>query len=574
MSRPIPEKIGRYTILCELGVGGMATVYLGRSRGLGDFERLFAIKMIHANLCEVPEFVSLFLNEARIAARIHHPHVVPVYDIDIEDERYYLSMDYVSGETLQLALKATWNEGLAFPIDVAAHAVASVCEGLHAAHELQDPDGDPLGVVHRDVAPQNIILGYDGIVRIMDFGIAKALDQVSLTQPGTWRGSVPYLAPEQVQPSSEIDRRTDVFALGVVLWETTVGQRLFQHHTELGTVARILGMEIPRPSKLREGYPQELEKIVMRSLERDPEKRFQTAQEMGDALRRSLVSSGICTTSTTIQRFLGEAFGERRGQRRAMERNASSVQVTGRIESLPVVPVPSDLLRPVKTMVEPIDDPKMVRLVTEINAVPTGAVSVSPVPGDFGEQPETEVSEVPKVRPPSRKTSRPLRATSAMREKPRRTPMLALLALPLLLAAGLAFWLLSSSDEPTAVKEEELTELESGEPVEDGEESLVAGSVSITDMAGDGGKKGTVAFYFRVIPTSAKVHVNGEPLESDLVVPKSRTRYTIRFSNPGHHPQVVTVSAEASRLIEAKLKPASKNRKRKRIRRRRRRAAR
>src|SRR5687768_2317226 len=131
--RSVPEKIGRYTILTELGVGGMSTVYLARSRGLGDFERLFALKMIHENLCELPEFVSLFLNEARIAARIHHPNVVPVYDIDIENGQYYLSMDYISGETLQLALQMTWNHDQPFPVDIAAHVVASACEGLHAA---------------------------------------------------------------------------------------------------------------------------------------------------------------------------------------------------------------------------------------------------------------------------------------------------------------------------------------------------------------------------------------------------------------------------------------------------------
>src|SRR5688572_5161089 len=240
--RSLPEKIGRYTILCELGIGGMATVYLGRSGGVGDFQRLFAIKMIHDNLCEIPEFVSLFLNEARIAARIHHPHVAAVYDIDIEDGRYYLSMDYISGETLQLALQMTWNNDLPFPLEIAAHVVACAADGLHAAHELRDDEGDPLGVVHRDVAPQNIILGYDGIVRVMDFGIAKALDRVSLTDPGTLRGSVPYMAPEQVNRQT-IDRRSDIFALGVVLWETTVGKRLFQHRTAIGTIARILGME-------------------------------------------------------------------------------------------------------------------------------------------------------------------------------------------------------------------------------------------------------------------------------------------------------------------------------------------
>ncbi len=539
----IPEKIGRYTILCELGVGGMATVYLGRSRGLGDFERLFAIKMIHENLCESPEFVSLFLNEARIAARIHHPHVVPVYDIDIEDGRYYLSMDYVSGETLQLALQATWNNDVAFPLDVAAHVVACACEGIHAAHELEDADGDSLGVVHRDVTPQNIILGYDGIVRVMDFGIAKALDQVSLTQPGTLRGSVPYMAPEQVN-HQPIDRRADVFALGVVLWEITVGKRLFAHHTAIGTIARIVGMEIPRPSTERAGYPDVLEQIVMKSLERDPERRYQTAEDMGEALRRFLVASGICTTSTTIRGFVEDRFGERQRERRTMERSASSVRAAGEVSSMPLVRVPSDLLSSVQPPAEPIDDPAIARRIREVNAVPTVILS-----NEFETQPATEVTQLPRP-----KSVAPQRPRTLSRSAWRIWSALAgVLLAVILLAAGATIW----PDSPTSSSGDPGDEVDVQEEAED-DASLQSGSVSITDMAGDGGKKGTVAIYFRVIPPSAKITVNGEPTESDLVVPRSRSRYTIQFSEQGYQPQVVTVSAEGSRLIEASLKAIPK----------------
>jgi serine/threonine protein kinase len=539
--RTAPEKIGRYTILCELGVGGMSTVYLARSRGLGDFERLFALKMIHENLCDMPEFVSLFLNEARIAARIHHPNVVPVYDIDIEDGQYYLSMDYVSGETMNLALQATWNHGFAFPVDIAASVVASACEGLHAAHELTDDDGDPLGVVHRDVAPQNIILGYDGIVRVMDFGIAKALDQVSLTQPGTLRGSVPYMAPEQVNKLT-IDRRSDVWALGVVLWETTVGKRLFSHHSPIGTVARILGMEVPKPSTLRKGYPPGLEAIVMKSLERDLDRRFQTAQEMGDALSQFLVQSGICVTSSVIKKFVDERFGERHQHRRSMERSAS---VVGKeVTSLPAVDNPDDTLESHAPGTEPIDDPIFARKIIEI-------VRPATVPSeDFETQRPTEVTELPKAKP------RPS-TVQVVRSNPK-NPMIvglgASLGFLLVIAVSAAIW-----PEP---KDGDAHEEETAEIVEESEDPLATGSISVTDMAGDGGKAGTVAFYFRVIPAAAKIQVNGQPQESDLVVPQSRTRYTVRFEHSGYRPLVVSVSAEASRLIEANLEELPKVKKR------------
>jgi serine/threonine-protein kinase len=535
--RSIPEKIGRYTILCELGTGGMATVYLGRSRGYGNFERLFAIKMIHPNLCEIPEFVSLFLNEARIAARIHHPFVVPVYDIEIEDDRYYLSMDYVSGETLQVALQSTWNRGVPFPTEIGIHAIASVCEGLHAAHELLDDEGDPLGVVHRDVAPQNIILGYDGIVRIMDFGIAKAMDQVSLTQPGQLRGSIPYMAPEQIQRGT-IDRRADVFSLGVILWESTVGRRLFEHSSEIGTIARIMSMEVPKPSSIRPEYPPRLEQIVMKCLERDRERRFATAQLLGDELRRFLVFSGICTTSTNIQRFARETFGDRFQHRQAMERSASSVEAPKRVARLPPLASSAARMTPVTPAEEPVELPDVGRLVTEI-AVARVA------PDEFEVAPPTEVTDAPKVRRPSSKSERPRSVVSPKPKPLSRWPVVAGAGTLALLVAVAVAW-------PDPEEEEDL----GGVPaIGVDPDPAGSGSVSISDMAGDGGKPGTVAFYFRVIPPSAQIDVNGQRTESDLVVPRSKIRYTIRFSHAGHAPQVVSLTAEASRLVEANLEP-------------------
>ncbi|MCK6548812.1 protein kinase, partial [Myxococcota bacterium] len=332
--RTLPKQIGRYKILCELGQGAMAILYLGRAVGPGSFERLFAIKMIHDHLSREPTFVNMFLNEARLSARIHHSNVIAVYEVDQDNGRYFLAMDYMSGENLALTLKHTWNRGRPFPIDMATHIVSQACEGLHAAHELKDATGQLLGVVHRDVAPQNIMLGYDGTVRVMDFGIAKTFDSISETRPGTMKGTVAYMAPEQIRAES-LDRRVDVFALGVVLWETTVGKRLFKSTNDINTAARVLRMTVPRPSTIRDRYPQRLENIVMKALARDPAERYPTARALGDDLQDFLAREGARVTPSHLERFMKDVFGPLYEQRAEMERKASAPVAPERVASIP-----------------------------------------------------------------------------------------------------------------------------------------------------------------------------------------------------------------------------------------------
>lgn len=316
------EGVGRYRLLTELGTGATARVWLGRAEGVGGFHRLFAVKMIHEHLCGETKFVDLFLNEARIASRIHHPNVVAISDVGLESGSYYLSMDYVGGETLTRLLQATWNQGQPLPIDITLQILLQCCEGLHAAHELRDRDGRPLGVVHRDVAPQNIMVGYDGVVRLMDFGIAKAVDQLKTTRPGVWRGTLPYMAPEQIRAQGPLDRRVDLFALGIVLWESTVGQRLFKAKRDLDTLTRVLELEVPRPSAVATDYPAVLEPIVLKALERDPERRYQSARALGDDLREVLATRGGHIAAAPIERLMKTAFAERFEDRSALERLA------------------------------------------------------------------------------------------------------------------------------------------------------------------------------------------------------------------------------------------------------------
>lgn len=327
----VPERIGRYEIVGELGQGGMGAIYLGRASGLGGFERLVAIKMIHRHLSNERQFIDMFLDEARIAASIRHPHVVSVFEVGEEGGRYFIAMDYVSGDPFSILLDRTWGRGVSMPAHTMAHVVAIACEGLHAAHELEDPmTRRPLGVVHRDICPQNILVGYDGIVRLMDFGVAKAAGQIALTNPGVHKGKVPYMSPEQVK-GSDIDRRSDVFAMGVVLWEATVGRRLFKDENDLRSAARVLRGRVPKPTQIIDAYPAQLETIVMTALAAKPEHRFQTARELGDALQGFISTVGRLG-ARDVANLMKAHCADRLARKKEIERRAS-------VESLEAGPI-------------------------------------------------------------------------------------------------------------------------------------------------------------------------------------------------------------------------------------------
>jgi serine/threonine-protein kinase len=298
----------------------MAQLNLARAEGLGGFERLVAIKMIHEHLRKEHAFVQMFLDEARIAARIHHPHVVAVHEIGEHAGRHYIVMDYVSGETLA-ALLVRSSKGRPIPIPIAAHLLATAAEALHAAHELVDGEGRPLGVVHRDVSPQNMIIGYDGLLRIVDFGVAKAASRLGHTKPGSQKGEYPCMAPEQLQGGA-VDRRTDVFALGVVLWEVLTGKRLFRGATDGETVLRVMTLKVAPPSSHRDEVSGDLDAIVLRALEREVSGRQATARELAFALRDFIATHSRFVTSADVETYMAEIFSDRREQRFANERKA------------------------------------------------------------------------------------------------------------------------------------------------------------------------------------------------------------------------------------------------------------
>ncbi len=294
---PQVRVVGRYALYGAIAAGGMATVHLGRLMGPVGFSRTVAIKRLHAQYASDPEFVSMFLDEARLAARIRHPNVVPTLDVVATSGELFLVMEYVPGESLSRLSRAARERRTAMPLRVLSAIMTSVLHGLHAAHEARDERGSPLGIVHRDVSPQNVLVGTDGQARVLDFGVAKAAGRMQTTKEGQIKGKLAYMPPEQLKGGS-VTRQTDIYAAGVMLWELLTGQRLFSGDNEGAIVAKVLEGRIEQPSivlarshgaTMNDKTMRALEMLdgtAMRALRMDPEQRYDTAREMALELER------------------------------------------------------------------------------------------------------------------------------------------------------------------------------------------------------------------------------------------------------------------------------------------------
>ena len=309
--RTAPERIGRYELCFELASGGMATVYLARVDGDSGFEKLVALKRIHRHLAKEKKYIEMFLDEARIASRITHPNVCSVFDFGNADGEYYIAMEYLVGEPLsrlctKVARDKEQRRHPLLPLRMAG-IIADACEGLHAAHELKDANGELLHVVHRDVSPRNLFVTYDGSVQVVDFGIASARQRMHHTATGQVKGTFAYMAPEQLT-TNQIDRRVDVWSLGVGLREMLTMKRLFKRDTTANTVHAVLYDELTPPSSHRPQVPTELDAIVMKALARDPKERWQTARDMGRALRQFLGTREEIIGPAELSEWMSEVF--------------------------------------------------------------------------------------------------------------------------------------------------------------------------------------------------------------------------------------------------------------------------
>jgi serine/threonine-protein kinase len=313
--------IGRYALHDAIASGGMATVHLGKLLGAVGFSRTVAIKRLHAQYAADPEFVAMFLDEARLAARVQHPNVVQTVDVVTMGGELFLVMDYVHGESLARLIRAAREHDDRVPPRIVATIIAGLLHGLHAAHEARGERGEPLGIVHRDVSPHNVLVGADGIARVVDFGVAKATGRLQTTRAGQLKGKLAYMAPEQAGHDI-VNRQTDVYAAAVVAWEAITGQRLFFGDHDGVILNKVMNGKIEPPSEIVLGQMHTtqapsfreivaLDAIVMRGLARDPGQRFASAREMAMALEESVRLAPPPEVGEWVSVHAGQALQER-----------------------------------------------------------------------------------------------------------------------------------------------------------------------------------------------------------------------------------------------------------------------
>jgi hypothetical protein len=316
-----PWRIGRFEILGKLADGGMAEVLLGRLVGPRGFEHPVVIKRMLPELAREPRFVDMFVDEASIAAAVKHPNVVAVHELSQGEGELFLVLEYLEGESVGGLLRRLWSRGVELDRRLAAYIVAEACAGLHAAHELTDEAGKTRDLVHRDVSPQNILVTYAGAVKLLDFGIAKAARRQTQTEAGQLKGKFGYMSPEQCY-GRPLDRRSDIFSLGIVLYELTTSRRLFKRDSDLETLKAITEQPVPPPTHLAADYPPALEAICLRALARKREDRFATAAEMRRALLAFVHGGGEGLPEEALAAVMERSFADRIEAKRELVRRA------------------------------------------------------------------------------------------------------------------------------------------------------------------------------------------------------------------------------------------------------------
>lgn len=305
----LPRKFDRYDLLKKLATGGMAEIYLAKQSGLEGFEKVVVLKRILSHLAQDEEFVSMFLDEARIAAKLSHPNIVQIYDLGKADGSYYIAMEYVSGRNVQHIINKQQDRGEPVPVEHVCRVIAGVCDGLHYAHSRKDYDGSPLNIVHRDISPQNILVSFAGGVKVVDFGIAKATTQIAQTRAGVLKGKYAYMSPEQVR-GWKIDARSDIFAVGLVFYEMLTGARAFERDSSLKTLKAIVQEKPLNPRELNPDIPMEVVKVLSKALEKNPDRRYKSAQELQLAIEDYLESSPKKSNNVRLSRYMYDLFDD------------------------------------------------------------------------------------------------------------------------------------------------------------------------------------------------------------------------------------------------------------------------
>jgi serine/threonine-protein kinase len=430
---PPGTRFGRYEVIAAIASGGMATVYLGRALGAAGFQRLVAIKCLHPHVAADEEFVTMFMDEARLAARIRHPNVVPTLDLSNGEDGLFLVMEYVEGDGLLSLLRNAVRTQTRMPVPVALRIALDTLQGLHAAHELTGDRGEPLRLVHRDISPHNILVGVDGIARITDFGIARAEERLGVTRDGQVKGKLAYMAPEQTS-GNPVDRRADLFSTGVVLWECLAGKRLFQGQNDGEVLRNLLVNPIPRLRDVSPDLPAALDEVCARALSRDPDERFATAAQFADALEEAGGSVGI-GSARAVSKYVRQVSG---AKIEAMERQVRAVLGDSGARSV---------VRPA-TRPRAETDPERTTLRSEPPELVPAAAPTSASPGTDGSEPP-RTSEPAISAPPV-----PVASAAPAPASPARAVLVAVLLVlffGVVGAGGVALWRLRRSDPPPRI---------------------------------------------------------------------------------------------------------------------------
>jgi serine/threonine-protein kinase len=319
-------RVGRYRILSELGRGGMSNVFLAVASGPGGVNKLVVLKALLPDLSTEPYALAMFLDEARLAAQLNHPNVVQTYEVGTEGDRHVIVMEYLEGQSLSATTRRAAHAGSPLPLALHLRIIINALEGLHYAHELRAYEGAPLQLVHRDISPQNIFVTYDGQVKVLDFGIAKATSSSTHTATGIVKGKIAYMAPEQII-GDPVDRRADVYSVGCMLWAAATGDKLWKDTPDVHIMRRAINGDIPSPQSVSPGCDDELNRIVLKALANEPTNRYATALELQQDLEHYVESFTIAAKQKEIARYVSDLFADTRAQLKALvERQLTLIQ--------------------------------------------------------------------------------------------------------------------------------------------------------------------------------------------------------------------------------------------------------
>ncbi|MCP3098627.1 protein kinase [Myxococcus sp. K15C18031901] len=334
-----PTLFGKYLLLERINVGGMAEVFIAKAFGVEGFERILAIKKILPTMAEDEEFITMFIDEARISVQLNHANIVHIHELGKHDDTYFIAMEYVAGRDVRTILERYRRRKEIMPTAQAVFVASKLCDGLDYAHRKKDARGQDLHIIHRDVSPQNVLISYEGEVKVIDFGIAKAANRSQKTQAGILKGKFGYMSPEQVR-GMPIDRRSDIFAVGVLLYEMLTGEKLFVGESDFSTLEKVRNADVPLPREFNPNIPPGLEKVVLKALAREPEERYQWGSDLAEDLMRFLLAGDAIYSSKHLSSYMKEAFAEdmlREAEK--MERYAS-IERPDQIEASGITAIP------------------------------------------------------------------------------------------------------------------------------------------------------------------------------------------------------------------------------------------